>query len=165
MNCPILQHAIASFSEKYVLQRQFYQQLATATLQISYTAIKLWRWQLYHQLHKPSSVKQFAVSTGADTNKPFSWYSFPKQSGCKGLSQLEGRTAGLQRNGWRERDRIGIHGRRWEREIKQKRETKTKGGERGEASLNWESITEAWVQRPLSVSRKHTEMCSSAGAL
>lgn len=40
------------------------------------------------------------------------------------------------------------------REIKRKRE-----------SLNWESITEAWVGQPFSVSRKHTEMCSSAQAL
>lgn len=37
--------------------------------------------------------------------------------------------------------------------------------ERREVSLNWESITEAWVEQPLSVSRKHTEMCSSAQAL
>lgn len=37
--------------------------------------------------------------------------------------------------------------------------------ERAEVSLNWESITEARVERPLSVSRKHTEMCSSAEAL
>lgn len=41
---------------------------------------------------------------------------------------------------------------------------KREGG-RAEVSLNWESITEARVERPLSVSRKHTEMCSSAEAL
>lgn len=35
MNCPILQHTIASFSEKYVLQQQFHRQLAAATVQIS----------------------------------------------------------------------------------------------------------------------------------
>lgn len=56
--------------------------------------------------------------------------------------------------------------RRVKRLIKQKWETgRQKGEESEEVSLNWESITEACVEQPLSVSRKHTEMCSSAGGL
>lgn len=58
-------------------------------------------------------------------------------------------------------------GKEEERETYQvkERDKKTKGGERREVTLNWESITEAQVQQPLSVSRKHTEMCSTARAL
>lgn len=48
-----------------------------------------------------------------------------------------------------------------EREKKKGCEKQREGG----GGLNWESITEVWVQQPLSVSHKHTEMCSSAGAL
>lgn len=48
---------------------------------------------------------------------------------------------------------------------RERKQVKCGERERREVSLNWESITEAWVEQPLSVSRKHTEMCSSAQAL
>lgn len=63
------------------------------------------------------------------------------------------------------REGIGKQEGRRETDKAKVRDRKTKVEERGEVSLNWESITEACVKRPLSVSRKHTEMCSSAGAL
>lgn len=48
--------------------------------------------------------------------------------------------------------------------VKERKRKGVKNKEKG-GGLNWESITEVWVQQPLSVSHKHTEMCSSAGAL
>lgn len=37
----------------------------------------------------------------------------------------------------------------WETYQVKERDKKTKGGEREEVTLNWESITEVWVQQPL----------------
>lgn len=63
------------------------------------------------------------------------------------------------------RERIGIRKARGKTDKAKVRGRKTKGEESEEVSLNWESITEACVEQLLSVSRKHTEMCSSAEAL
>lgn len=59
-----------------------------------------------------------------------------------------------------------VRGKQGEKKTQKRGERKTKRkAERAEVSPNWESITEARAELPLSVSRKHTEMCSSAEAL
>lgn len=62
-------------------------------------------------------------------------------------------------------ERMGIQKASKKTDKAKARDRKTKGEKSEEVSLNWESITEACVEQPLSVSRKHTEMCSSAGGL
>lgn len=65
----------------------------------------------------------------------------------------------------REKKEYMEEGEREGNKAKREGEKDKREGGRAEVSLNWESITEARVERPLSVSRKHTEMCSSAEAL
>lgn len=96
--------------------------------------------------------------------------SFPRYS-----SSWRARQQVLQRQGLPRR-RVGPRQRKAGKRVREKEggERAEEGGgaekdkreaERAEVSLNWESITEARAERPLSVSRKHTEMCSSAEAL
>lgn len=96
--------------------------------------------------------------------------SFPRYSLSWRAGQQVFQQSSLQRSEpvWRREGKESREeGEREGRRKRQKRggEKDKREAERAEVSLNWESITEARVERPLSVSRKHTEMCSSAEAL